>query len=99
MPSTTSETGDTSSSPDFETLKNHVKTLRDDLTALLHDAGAFARDKAKAYAAKGSAKADGAGEKAAEYREVVVDKVREHPLAAVGIALAAGAVLASLSRK
>jgi hypothetical protein len=29
----------------------------------------------------------------------VADKVREHPLAAVGIALAAGYLIASLSRK
>jgi ElaB/YqjD/DUF883 family membrane-anchored ribosome-binding protein len=29
----------------------------------------------------------------------VADKVREHPLAAIGIALAAGYVLASLSRR
>ena len=34
-----------------------------------------------------------------EYKEAVADKVREHPLAAVGIALAAGFVLASLTSR
>lgn len=99
MPSTTSETDGTSGSPDFDTLKSHIKTLRDDLGALLRDTGAVAREQLNAYAAKGREQADGAGHKAAEYREAIVDKVREHPLAAVGIAVAAGAVLASLSRK
>jgi ElaB/YqjD/DUF883 family membrane-anchored ribosome-binding protein len=84
---------------DFDTLKNDVKALRDDLAALLRDSGTVAQDQAKAYAAKGKAMAEDAGDKAAEYKEVVADKVREHPLAAVGIALAAGFVLASLSRK
>lgn len=99
MTSSTSETDNTSGSPDFDTLKNHVRTLRDDLGSLLRDAAKVAQDQAKAYAAKGQAQAEGVGDKAAEYREAVIDRVREHPLAAVGIALAAGAVLASLSRK
>lgn len=104
MSSATSDTGDAAGgeaagSPDFDTLKKHVKTLRDDIGALLRDAGAVLQDQAKAYAAKSRAQAGEAGSKAGEYKEAVKDKVRDHPLAAVGIALAAGLVLSSLSRK
>ena len=100
MSSTTSTPGNgTPGKTDFDTLKNDVKALREDLSALLRDTGSVAQDHAKAYAAKGRALADDAGDKAVEYKEAVADKVREHPLAAVGIALAAGFVLASLSRK
>ena len=42
----------------------------------------------QAAADKGRELASDAGEKAVEYRDVVADKVKEHPLAAVGIALA-----------
>lgn len=101
MAPTTSTSGNdnSTSSPDLDTLKNDVKALRDDLAALLRDTGSIAQDQAKAYAAKGRAFAEDAGDKASEYKEAVADKVREHPLAAIGIALAAGFVLASLSRK
>ncbi len=69
-----------------------MKALRADLAALLKDTGAIAAEQAKAAAAKGRALAEDAGEKAVEYRDAVADKVREHPFAAVGIALAAGFV-------
>ncbi|MFT3723657.1 MAG: DUF883 C-terminal domain-containing protein [Hyphomonadaceae bacterium] len=84
---------------DLETLKNDVKALRADLAALLKDTGAIAAEQAKAAAARGRAMAEDAGEKAVEYRDAVADKVREHPFAAVGIALAAGFVIASLSNR
>ena len=101
MSSTTSTpgNGNPASKTDFDTLKNDVKALRDDLAALLRDTGSVAQDQAKVAAAKGRALAEDAGDKAVEYKEAVADKVREHPLAAVGIALAAGFVLASLSRR
>ena len=97
--STTPGNGTSAGTPDLDTLKNDVKALRDDLAALLRDTGSVAQDQAKVYAAKGRALAEDAGDKAAEYKQVVADKVRDHPLAAIGIALAAGFVLASLSRK
>lgn len=84
---------------DLDTLKNDMKALRADLAALLKDTGALAAEQAKAAAAKGRAIAEDAGDKALAYREAVADKVREHPLAAVGIALAAGFVIASLSNR
>lgn len=84
---------------DFDTLKNDMKALREDLATLLKDTGAFAASQAKVAGDKGRALASDAGDKAVEYRDAVADKVREHPFAAIGIALAAGFVLASMSRK
>lgn len=84
---------------DFDTLKSDMKALREDLATLLKDTGSFAAQQAKVAGEKGRALADDAGERAIEYRDAVADKVREHPLAAVGIALAAGYLIASLARK
>lgn len=84
---------------EFDTLKSDMKALREDLATLLKDTGAYASTQARFAGLKGRELADGAGEKANEYREAVADKVREHPLAALGIALAAGYVIASLSRR
>jgi ElaB/YqjD/DUF883 family membrane-anchored ribosome-binding protein len=97
--SSASGNGTPAGKTDLETLKNDVKALRADLAALVKDTSTLAAEQAKVAAAKGRALAEDAGEKAVEYREAVADKVREHPFAAVGIALAAGFVLASLSSR
>lgn len=97
-PSSASGNG-TPGKTDFDTLKNDMKALREDLATLLKDTGALAAQQAKAAGAKGRELAEDAGEKALEYRDAVADKVRAHPFAAIGIALAAGYVIASLSNR
>ncbi len=97
-PSSTSGNG-TPGKTDFDTLKADMKALREDLATLLKDTGSLAAHQAKVAADKGRGLASDAGDKAIEYREIVADKVKENPLAAVGIALAAGYIIASLSRK
>lgn len=97
-PSSTSGNG-APGKTDFDTLKNDLKAVREDLATLLKDTGALAAQQAKVGADKARALADDAGEKAIEYRDAVADKVRDHPFAAIGIALAAGYLIASLSRK
>lgn len=100
MSSTTSTgNGSPTAKSDFDALKNDMKALRADLAALLADTSKLAQEKAKDVGAKARGVADDAGEKAGEYRDAIEDKVREHPFAAVGIALAAGFILASLSRR
>ncbi len=101
MTSSTSASGNGNpgSKTDFDTLKNDMKALRADLAALLKDTGALASEQAKAAAERAKVMAEDAGEKAGEYRDAVADKVREHPFAAVGIALAAGFVIASLANR
>lgn len=82
---------------DFEALKNDMKALRADLAALVKDTGVIASEEAKRQAARASKLAEGARDQASEYKDALEDKVREHPFAAVGIALAAGFVLAALT--
>lgn len=97
-PSSTSG-GGSASKADLDTLKSDMKALREDLATLLKDTGSIASQQAKAAAARAQKLAGDAGDKAVEFRDAVGDKVREHPLAAVGIALAAGYIIASLSRR
>src|SRR5690349_5681573 len=84
---------------DIDTLKADMKALREDLATLLKDTGTVASQQAKAAATRAKAMAGDAGEKAVEFRDAVGDKVREHPFAAIGIALAAGYIIASLSNR
>jgi ElaB/YqjD/DUF883 family membrane-anchored ribosome-binding protein len=84
---------------DFEALKNDMKALRADLAALVKDTGVIASEEAKRQAARASKLAEGARDQASEYKDVLEDKVREHPFAAVGIALAAGFVIAALTSR
>lgn len=84
---------------DFDTLKSDLKAVREDLATLLKDTGNLASQQAKIAADRGREMASDAGDKALEYRDAMADKVREHPFAAVGIALAAGFLIASLSRR
>jgi ElaB/YqjD/DUF883 family membrane-anchored ribosome-binding protein len=84
---------------DYEALKSDVKALREDLSALAKDAGKAATTEAQRQAKKAEKYVDGARTQAGEYRDIVEDKVRDHPFAAIGIALAAGFIVASLGRR
>jgi len=104
MSSSTSTTGNgapasAAMKTDFDALKNDMKALRADLAALLKDTGAIASEEAKRAAGRAGKIADEARDQASEYKDVIEDKVREHPFAAVGIALAAGFVLAALTSR
>lgn len=97
-PSSTSGSGSPGKT-DFDTLKADMKALREDLATLLKDTGSLAAQQARAAADRGKELASGAGDKAVEYRDAVADKVKEHPLASIGIALAAGYIIASLANR
>jgi ElaB/YqjD/DUF883 family membrane-anchored ribosome-binding protein len=103
MASSTTATGNGASAgavkTDYEALKNDVKTLREDLAALAKDAGKAASTEAQRHARKAEKYVDNARTQAGEYRDIVEDKVRDHPFAAIGIALAAGFIVASLGRR
>jgi ElaB/YqjD/DUF883 family membrane-anchored ribosome-binding protein len=104
MSSSTSTTGNgapgaAAMKTDFEALKNDMKALRADLATLLKDTGAVAGEEAKRAAVRAGRLAEDARDQATEYKDVLEDKVREHPFAAVGIALAAGFILASLTSR
>ncbi|MDZ4759759.1 MAG: hypothetical protein SGJ21_01635 [Alphaproteobacteria bacterium] len=91
--------GLTAGKSDYDALKNDIKALRADLSALVQDTGKVAGEEAKRQAEKARMLADSAGKQMTEYRDVVEDKVRDHPFAAIGIALAAGFIVASLGRR
>lgn len=102
MTSSTSPSGNGAPIPaamksDFDALKNDVKALRADLASLLKDTGVAASEEAKRAAVRAGRIAEGAREHASEYKDALEDRVREHPFASVGIALAAGFVLAALT--
>ncbi len=103
MASSTTTTGNGanagSAKTEYEALKNDVKALREDIAALAQDAGKAARGEAKRQTAKAEKYVDGARKEATEYRDLVEDKVRDHPFAAIGIALAAGFIVASMGRR
>lgn len=103
MTSSTTSSGNGSSAQaakaDFDALKNDIKALREDLAALVQDSGKIATEEARRQAKKAQEAADVAGKRALEYRDIVEDKVRDHPFAAIGIALAAGFVFASMGRR
>lgn len=101
MMSTPTSTGNGASAvkADYEALKNDIKLLRADLASLVQDTGKVAADEARRQAAKAGKVADVAVKQAAQYRSIVEDKVRDHPFAAIGIALAAGFIVASLGRR
>lgn len=103
MTSSTSTTGNgapaAAMKTDFEALKNDMKALRADLAALVKDTGAIASEEAKRASERAGRMAKDAGKQALDYRDAVEDKVREHPFAAVGIALAAGFIIAALTSR
>ena len=104
MTSSTSTTGNgapgaSAMKTDFEALRNDMKALRADLAALVKDPGAIAAEEAKRAGARAGKLAEDARDQASEYKDVIEDKVREHPFAAVGIALAAGFFIAALTSR
>ena len=99
MSATPAGNGTSAAKADYDALKADLKALRADLAALVNDTGKMAGEEAKRQYAKAQKLAGDAGKKATEYRDIVEDKVRDHPFAAIGIALAAGFLVASLARR
>lgn len=99
MSATTPSGNGASAKADYDALKADLKALRADLAALVNDTGKIATEEAKRQSAKAQKLADDAGKKAGEYRDIIEDKVRDHPFAAIGIALAAGFIVASMARR
>jgi ElaB/YqjD/DUF883 family membrane-anchored ribosome-binding protein len=101
MASTTTTTGNGASAvkSDYEALKNDMKALREDFAALMTDSGKVAGQEYERQAKKAKTVADSAGKQMVEFRDVVEDKVRDHPFAAIGIALAAGFIVAAMAKR
>ncbi len=96
---TTTGNGASAMKSDYEALKNDMKALREDFAALMNDTGKVAGQHYQQQAERVRTAADGAGKQALEFRDMVEDKVRDHPFAAIGIALAAGFIVSALTNR
>ena len=84
---------------EIQALKDDMRSVRADLAALVEKAGEVAGAEARRQAGKAEAMAGEAATAANAYRDLLENKVRSHPLASVGIALLAGMVVSSMSRR
>lgn len=84
---------------DVEMLKEDLAKLRADLKSMFGDLKGYASAQAKDGVAKGKELAEDAGEHLDAARDDLQKRIREKPLAAVGIAFGAGLLLALLNRK
>jgi ElaB/YqjD/DUF883 family membrane-anchored ribosome-binding protein len=82
----------------FDKLKGDFAQLSDDVRVLLSDAGKAAKAESQHTIRKGKALAGDAAEQAMDAKAALEDKIRAHPLTAVGIALGAGIIIAALRR-
>jgi ElaB/YqjD/DUF883 family membrane-anchored ribosome-binding protein len=96
MPTTTAPAKATS---EIDEIKEHLKDLRDDFTALAATTTKLATGQAKHQFRRAGHLVEGAADKAATYRDAVTEKVKDHPLAAIGAAVLAGIVISSLRRR
>jgi ElaB/YqjD/DUF883 family membrane-anchored ribosome-binding protein len=88
---------------DFDSLKDDISQLRSDLQSLAANSGKYVRERtskeydrgverSKEYASK-------AGDEATKARDYIETKVRDNPLASIGIAFGTGVLIAALKRK
>lgn len=78
--------------PEYKELKDDIAALRSDFSKLLSDAGNVAR-------AQTDRTLGGAGDQIRTQKNKAESVVREHPLAAIGIAFGVGVLMAAMSRR
>ncbi|HEV7692503.1 MAG TPA: hypothetical protein VGO52_16825 [Hyphomonadaceae bacterium] len=96
---TTSEKASAKTPSDLEQVMEHLSAIREDFASLAKSTGKLAAGQAKTQARRVGDIADGAAETASDYRDLLVEKIKDRPLAAVGLAVLAGLVLSSLSKR
>lgn len=84
---------------DLDQVMEHISAIREDFASLATATAKLAAGQAKVQARRAGALAEEAAAQAATYRDAVVEKVKDHPLAAVGIAALAGIILSSVGRR
>lgn len=92
-------TGGKQSGTDTGEIMEHVHAIREDFAALAGATGKLATGQFQKQAKRVGNLAGSAGEKAASYRDLLTDKVKDHPLASIGIAVLAGVILSSMRRR
>lgn len=90
-------------SSDFDALKADIAQLREDMASLASNSGKYMKGRSSAEFEKsverGKEHAEKASAKAGKSRDYIEDKVRENPLASLGIAFGTGVLIAALRRK
>lgn len=88
---------------DYDSLKEDISQLRDDLQSLAGNSGKYVRSRSTEKFDKGLEKsreyASQATKEASNARDYVKTKVRDNPLASVGIAFGTGVLIAALRRR
>lgn len=84
---------------DIDQIKDDIKAIREDFASLATTTGKIAAGQVKKQTRRAGELADTAAEKAATYRDLVSDKVKDHTFAALGAAALAGLVLSSMRRR
>lgn len=84
---------------DVDSLKSDIDELRKDMRKLMDDAGGIARKQSERGLERGRELADQAVHHVSDAKSSLEERVRENPLAAIGLALGAGVLLAAISRR
>ena len=84
---------------DMDSLKGDLNALREDLKSVMGNVKDLAAIRANDGVEKGKELASTLGTKAEKVQSDLETRVRENPLAAVGIAFGAGLILAMMRRK
>ncbi len=87
------------SAPDLKQVREHVSAIRQDIALLAATTTSWLADQARSQARRFSDLGKDGVDKAGVYRDAVASKVKDHPLAAVGLAVIAGLALSSLRRR
>mgnify|MGYP006280804541 CR=1 FL=1 len=86
-------------SADITALRDDLASLREDVGKLFSHAGDYAGARSREGLERGREVADEARRHLDEGRGAAEDTIRRHPFAAVGVALGAGLLIATLSRR
>lgn len=99
MPSKHNGEAENASRAEVQALREDLAALRSDIKSLWSDAEDAVGAATRKQFANGKATADKAREQATKAKEAAEDKVRDHPYAAVLIALGVGAILGLTQRR
>lgn len=83
---------------DLGDIKADLSRLKDDFGSLFDSIGKAAKAKSDEGVSKGGEVADRIGNSAKETQDYVEGRIKERPLAAIGLALGAGFLVAKLSK-
>lgn len=99
----TTTTAAKAAASDYDALKNDISQLRSDLQSFANNSGKYIKGRSSEEINKGvetsKTYASKATKEAGNARDYIETKVRENPLASVGIAFGTGVLLAMLRRK